>query len=304
MEDTLKKFLDYMRWNRGRSLHTLRAYRSDLREFFTFAVSFHGTPMERFSPKTLTSSSVRAYLAHLSRGPVTRRTVNRKLSAIRAFFNYLSRQGEIAGNPTAGIRNLVAPDTPPQFLTAREIATLETLFDTKDFWKRRDLLAFTMMYGLGLRVGELVNMDTEAFDLKRGIVRVLGKGSKSRDIPLLDGLRPYILRYLDERDSHLPRGIRHDRFWLNRRGRPLSTRGVRYILRKYQNRSGLLKRIHPHLLRHTFATQLLRAGVDLRILQELLGHASLRTTQRYTHVEWSHLAETYRKSHPRAGGNG
>ncbi len=299
MHDGWTQFWDYLRWERHVSPHTLRAYTVDLGDFRAFLRRYHGradwgdTEWAR-----VTNEDIRAYLADLMRRGYHRRTVNRRLSAIRTFFRFLQRHGYRPDDPTATLRNLRVADEPPPVLHPREIEQLLHLLRTDTFWHLRDFLIFGFLYGLGLRVGELVGLRLSDIDLEDTTVRIHGKRRKERMLPLLPALRTPFVRYLQERAAHLDVAHPHDRVWINRRGRPLTDRGVRYILRQYQLRAGLLRRIYPHLLRHTFATHLLERGVDLRTLQEMLGHAHVQTTQRYTHPDWTHIQRAYHMYHP------
>lgn len=294
-------FFDYLRWERGASPHTLRAYRRDLEDFQQFFCDSHGRPaFEPLAWMEVDDQDVRAYLASLLRRGYHRRSTNRRLSALRTFFRYLQRAGFRRDNPAAVLPNLRVPEEPPPALRPEEVRTLLGLFRWDTFWHLRDGLIFGFLYGMGLRVGELVRLSVEDLDPLRTWVRVRGKGRKERSVPVLPALQTPLGRYLDERALHVAPARPHGFLWVNRRGRPLTDRGVRYLLRRYQLRAGLLRRLYPHLLRHTFATHLLQAGVDLRTLQELLGHARLHTTQRYTHPEWSHIERTYREAHPKA----
>ncbi len=299
MRAVLESFFEYLKWNRGRSERTLRAYARDLDDYLAFVAGYLGRAREALAVRDLTEMTLRAYLTELWNRDFARTSINRKLSSLRTFFKFLMKQGEIDSNPMEGIRNLKVQPKPPGYLTREETERLLSLFRTDTFWDLRDFLIFAMLYGHGLRVEELIGMRLEMLDLRRGVVMVMGKGRKQRDVPLIEGMEEPLRRYLEERPRYLPLNRMHDRVWINRRGRPLTDRGVRYLLRRYQLRSGLFKRLYPHLLRHTFATHLLQNGVDLRTLQELLGHAHLQTTQRYTHVDWTHLEASYRRSHPR-----
>lgn len=299
LEPILQRFYEYLRWNRGRSSQTLRAYTRDLEDFTEFLCRYTGKERSQLTPSDLKELAVRSYLTDLWNRDYARTSMNRKLSTLRTFFKFLMKHGEIESNPMEGVRNLKVHPKPPSYLTREETDRLLTLFRTDTFWHLRDFLIFAMLYGHGLRIDEVVRMKVDSVDLNRDVLMVMGKGRKRRDVPLLEGVKAYLLRYLDERDHYLSKDEPHDRMWINRRGKPLTDRGIRYILRQYQLRGGLMKRLYPHLLRHTFATHLLQSGVDLRTLQELLGHAHLGTTQRYTHVDWQHLERTYRKAHPR-----
>jgi integrase/recombinase XerC len=232
--------------------------------------------------------------------------VNRALSSIRGYYRWLIRFGRREDDPSGDLRNLKSPKTLPSFLREGEMADFAALPDAAGIlWPARDKALILAMYSGGLRISELAALSLKNIDSDLGGGRVLGKGGKERQIFFSDEAREALTAYLPERGARLkalgPEGKSPtDRLFVNHKGGPLSVPGIRWIISRYAERSGLEK-IHPHSLRHSFATHLVNSGCDIRVVQELLGHASLSTTQRYTHVNMERLKDVYAKAHPHAG---
>jgi integrase/recombinase XerC len=286
---------------RNVSPHTRRAYLSDLRQFA-------GSLDERCDAARVTPAEVRAFLAALHRS-VQPSTLGRKLAALRCFFGYLLREGVCGLDPTAGIPTPRKPQRLPNPLPVDDCATLIDAADAGAASDRsprrslRDRALVELLYGAGLRVGELSALDVRDLDLHRGDVRVLGKGGKERVVPLPGAAREALGVYLESRRG--PGVLGEPLFPSLRRSagqlRRLGPRDVRRILKKRARSVGIVDRVHPHRLRHSYATHLLDMGADLREIQELLGHASLSTTQKYTAVSAERMIEVYDRAHPRAG---
>jgi integrase/recombinase XerC len=291
----LREFALHLRAERGLSAHTRRAYASDVRQL---AEALPGTP-----PRAVTAHDVRAWLASLH-GRRHPSTLGRKLAALRTFFRYLVQDGRCALDPTAGIPAPRAPKRLPRPLPVDDCLTLVEADpeDAPEPRALRDRALVELLYGGGLRVGELASLDVRDVDLHRGDVRVRGKGGVERVVPLPDQTRRAIARYLDARRA--PGLLSQPLFTaLRARGgvpRRLDTRDVRRILRARAISAGLAGRVHPHRLRHSYATHLLDMGADLREIQELLGHRSLSTTEKYTAVSAERLVEVYDRAHPRS----
>ncbi len=292
--DALRAFGLYLRAERNLSTHTRRAYLSDV-EQFRAALDAHVTP------ERVTGEQVRGFLAELHgrRHPTT---IGRKLASLRAFYRYLLREGGCALDPTAGIPTPRTPARLPTPLAVDDCKTLlESVDETGSPADRRDRALLELLYGAGLRVGEAVGLDVRDVDLHRGEVRVLGKGRKERVVPLPAATRQALDSWLTGRRG---RGLLAEPLFVSlRRGgapRRLSGRDVRRVLRSRAQRAGLAGAVHPHRLRHSYATHLLDMGADLREIQELLGHASLSTTEKYTAVSAERLVEVYVRAHPRA----
>jgi integrase/recombinase XerC len=253
-------------------------------------------------PREVTPPTVRAFLAHLHSRRLAKVSVQRALAALRTYMRFLGREGVVAANPARVVPTPRAPKPLPEVVSAPDLAELlDALPPTSA--GRRDRAALEMLYAAGLRVSELVGLDLDDVDLSRRLVRVTGKGNKERVVPFGTKAALAIRSYLPDRAAWRHQGKAADGeepLLVNQRGGRLSDRSMRRILDAAVQHVALVHRLHPHALRHAFATHLLEAGMDLRAIQELLGHASLSTTQRYTHLDLAHLMETYRKSHPKA----
>ena len=296
VRDHLKSFLAYLKLNRHLSPHTVRAYESDVTQYLAFVASGTGKKMSQLAPADLEMTSVRAHLAGLNSAGKARASVARKLSALKTFVRYLRREEAIEHDPTA---MAVAPKrdhTIPVFLSEPEMTRLIETPDTGDPLGRRDRAILELFYASGLRLSELVAVDLEDLNLSGRMVRVMGKGRKERLLPFNQSAADAIRAWMKDRAKI----AKTDALFVNYRGRRLTDRSVDRLLRKYVARCSTRMGISPHALRHSFATHLLQRGADLRAIQELLGHAALSTTQRYTHVNAAQLIEVYRKSHPRA----
>jgi len=291
-------FTSYLRDERSLSSNTLRAYEREIAQFVAFARG----EMSCDSPAEVRPATVRAYLADLHHRRLAKASAQRALAALRTYFRFLSREGVVTSNPARVVPTPRAPKALPSVVSAAELGEmLDALPD--DPAGRRDRAALELLYGAGLRAAELVALDLDDVDLSRRLARVHGKGGKERVVPFGRKAEGAIRAYLADRAawraaaSELSPG---EPLIVNQRGGRLSDRSLRRILDAAILRIASLQHIHPHMLRHAFATHLLEAGMDLRAIQELLGHASLSTTQRYTHLDLAHLMETYRKAHPKA----
>ena len=283
---------------------TLRAYGADLERFCLFwERDFANEPAASTPLSRIDKLAIRAHVASLHRAKLSSRSLSRHLSAIRSFFAWASREGLCPKNPAAGIPSPRTPKTIPRALTAADTDRLLSAGDETAPFPERDQAMFEFLYATGLRVSELAGVDLDDLDLSERLVRVLGKGGKERIVPFGAPAAKAIRKYLPTRGAlraaHVPREEGEPLF-VNRLGERLTARSVARVLKRRLRDAGLPSRISPHALRHTFATHLLSAGADLRSIQELLGHASLSTTQRYTHADAARLMEVYRKSHPKA----
>jgi integrase/recombinase XerC len=294
----LKGFLRYLR-TRNVSPHTLSAYESDVDQFLDYTAQAQQRSVEALSASHLTPLAVRDFLAELHRRRISASSAARKLSAVRAFIRYLRRESAIESDPAALVSAPKLPHTIPAHLTVGEMNRLLEMPDASTPLGRRDRAILELFYASGLRLSELVGLAVEDVDLSQRMVRVLGKGRKQRLVPFNSTTAGAIRVYLKDRASSPHRGMRAPLF-LNYRGGRLSARSVDRLVRRYVAECNARFGISPHALRHSFATHLLANGADLRAIQELLGHARLSTTQRYTHVNAAQLIEVYKKSHPRA----
>jgi len=294
----LEEFSAYLRDERNVSPHTLRAYEREVAQFVAFAQGEMACPR----PADVSSATVRAYLAHLHQRKLARISMQRALAVLRTYFRFLGREGVVASNPARTVPTPRAPKPLPQVAPAGELAVLfDAIPDTSV--GRRDRAALELLYGAGLRVSELVSLDLDDVDLGSRLLRVVGKGAKERIVPFGRAAERAVRRYLADRAAWRANAKEpgsDEPVLVNQRGGRLSDRSLRRILDQAVTMAATSLKLHPHALRHAFATHLLEAGMDLRAIQELLGHASLATTQRYTHLDLEHLLLSYRKAHPKA----
>lgn len=305
MKALIDRFLEYLRMERNASLHTLRGYGADLEQFRDFLLS-KGIGIDEksgdVSVEKIDHLAIRAYLSHFYRGH-KKSSLARKLAAQRSFFRYAVEEGFLAQSPAEIVATPKQEKPLPTFLPVDEVFSLLETPDKSTTWGSRDRAILETLYSCGMRVSELVGLSDGDIDFSLGVLRVYGKGRKERIVPVGEKALAAIREYLPQRDrvpARLdPQGSRAPVF-INPRGGRLTSRSVARILNKHVLRCGLLRKVSPHALRHSFATHLLDAGADLRAIQELLGHVSLSTTQRYTHVSVDKLMEVYDRTHPRA----
>lgn len=299
----IDKFKAYLRDERNASEHTIRAYMNDLTDFSDFLSNWSGKAL---SPGEVDPVAVRSYLGDLYRRGLQAATVNRRLSTIRSMYRFLRREGYSTNDPAAETPSLKAPHRLPTYLPVDDASRLMDLPDIKTEEGKRDKAILELLYGSGLRVGELVALNDGDANIPERLVRVQGKGKKERIIPLTRKAVAAIECCLSGRKPMTPapaKGKPQDAqrpLFQSGRGNRLSTDDIRKILRHYEIKGGFSYHFTPHSLRHSAATHLLEDGADLRSIQELLGHSSISTTQRYTQVDFAHLQAVYDDSHPRA----
>ena len=286
LKDPIEEFLRYCEVERGNSAHTVINYRNDLIEFFRFAEK----PVSKITPL-----DIRAFIEHLYDIDRARTTINRKISAIRRFFRYHVRENHVDIDPSSHITSAKAFRHLPEFLTLDEMALLLDSLPEKTEKELRDKTILELLYATGMRVGELVQLKTKDVRFEDCLVRIMGKGGKERLVPVHDRALSLIRRYLYIRSSE------EKRLFLSLRKHPLQERDIRRILDRALSSMAFAKHITPHKIRHSFATHLLEKGADLRMVQELLGHSSLSTTQVYTHVTMETMKRVYERCHPRGG---
>jgi len=289
MDPAAASFLEYLAVERGASPHTLRSYRSDLTEFTRFLAAEDIGGLAEAD-----SRAVRAYLARLHQRRLSKATVARKLAAVRSCFRFMARRGVLEGNPARQVRSPRLGRRLPSFLPKDEATQLLDAAPAPGAAGARDRALVELLYASGLRVAEGCGLDLDDLDEARRTVRVLGKGDKERVVPVGETA-------LEALAAHLAlRGRQRGPLFRNARGGRLTTRSAHRIVKRMARRAGLGQRVTPHTLRHSFATHMLGEGADLRLIQELLGHSRLSTTQRYTHVSAEHLMRVYDAAHPRA----
>ncbi|MEO1083360.1 MAG: tyrosine recombinase XerC [Acidobacteriota bacterium] len=297
------EFLEFMQLERGVSSHTLRAYGRDLEGFRAFAAEYLGLELDALRAVDVDPATVRAFLADQSRRKLAKSTQARRLSTVRSFFRWACREGRVPENPASAVRTPKLEKTLPRHLRPGEVEDLLEVEERDGPLADRDRAIAEVLYATGLRVSELVSLNWPDVDLKARVLRVVGKGGKERMVPFgrpaSDALRVWQQQWTEVRAGHSGR-VDEDPIFLNFRGGRLSDRAVRLVLDRRQQAGGGLQSVHPHMLRHSFATHLLEEGADLRTIQELLGHSSLGTTQRYTHVDIDRMLRVYRDAHPRA----
>jgi len=332
MKEQLDSFLEHLALNDNASAHTVRAYESDVSQFLSFLAAHLGRRRPDLTPVDFVHANIRAFLGDLNKRGNSRSSAARKLAAIRAFGKHLRQEGEIEGDPAALVGTPRQDHHLPAHLGESEMSRLLEMPDASRPLGRRDRAILELFYASGLRLSELVGLDVEDVNLASRTVRVLGKGRKERLVPFNKSTEGAVRAWLQDWESlsaALPaavpqrsagRGTRPllsarsvlaaratasrrrtaNPLFLNYQGKRLSTRSVDRLVRKYVAQCSTQLGISPHALRHSFATHLLERGADLRSIQELLGHARLSTTQRYTHVNAAQLIEAYKKAHPKA----
>ncbi len=294
MQRELAQFITYLATERNVSSHTLTAYRADLEQFRDFVRREKG---EAVAVEDVDHLLIRRYLAKLHTDHA-KSSIGRKLAAIRAFFRHLLRTGRLAKNPAELVTTPKRDKKVPFHLNIDEVTALVEAPRQDAPLSLRDRAILETLYSCGIRVSELTGLNVGDLDLEEGVVRVLGKGGKERIVPVGRQAREAVAAYLAARN----RPPYDAPLLVNARGGRLTRRSVGRIVDKYILRIAAMKKVSPHTLRHTFATHMLEGGADLRAIQELLGHASLSTTQKYTHVSIDRLMEVYDKAHPKAKG--
>jgi len=294
LEHPLEAFLDELRTGRRLSPRTLDAYARDLRDYTVFAMQHRLRGWDEATP-----ALVDAYFATLLRRGLSSATVARRRSALRGFHAHRLRQGAGAADPVSDLPPPRRERKLPHALPVGEIERLLAQPEGEAPLALRDRALLEVAYGSGLRVSELVGLTRDRVDLRDRALVVAGKGDKERTVPFGRAARRALQDYLERARPLLCARARHDRVFVNARGGPLSRMGFWKILRGHARTAGIATRVHPHVLRHSFATHLLEGGADLRVVQELLGHASVATTAIYTHLDRSYLREVHRSFHPR-----
>lgn len=292
LEAYIKKFLRYLEVERNVSSHTLRAYGRDLRDFSEYCNT---------DPQNIDMIDIRGFVSEQITKGKSKTTVSRKLATLRSFFSYLYQEGYVKINQPKLVPTPKTARHLPNFLSVDDVFNLVQSPEGIGLLPVRDRAILELLYSSGLRVSEVAGLNIDDLNMKEGMVRVRGKGKKERLVPVgnkaIDALKSYLIeRKLFKKKKSIPDS--ENALFLNREGGKLTDRQIRRIVVKYARAIGIDGQIGPHALRHTFATHMLIGGADLRVIQELLGHSSLSTTQKYTHLDIGHLIDVYDKSHP------
>jgi integrase/recombinase XerC len=301
----LEDFLQFLRLNRNASPHTVRGYQSDLTQFLDHVAVRRGVTRRDLRAPMLDRAAIRGFLGSVHERGQSRATSARKLAAVRAFLRYLRREAVIDQDPAALIATPKQDVRMPAHLSEDEMVRLLAAPAGDAPLGRRDRAILELFYASGLRLSELAGLDLEDVNLRARMVRVMGKGGKERLVPFNTSTASAIRMSLKDREllvrqGSSPRREKRNPLFVNYRGTALGTRSIDRLVRRYVAACSTRLGISPHAIRHSFATHLLQRGADLRAIQELLGHARLSTTQRYTHVNAAQLLDVYRRSHPRA----
>lgn len=295
-KEIIEKFYNYLKYERNYADLTVENYLSDIEHFKSFIVN------EKFGDSLLIERErvFGYYLNTLTN--YKKSSIKRKISSLKSFYNYLYKEKLIKTNPTELITPPKKEERLPNIIDEKEIEAIYKSINTDSPLGKRNYLIFDMLYSLGLRASELCNLRVNEIDLSRRVIKILGKGSKERIVILHEELVKELSNYITFTRPRLlaKSDVITDLLIINYKGTPLTTRGLRVILNKLIKDAGEYIHIHPHMLRHSFATALLNNGADLRVVQELLGHSHLKTTQIYTHLSTEKLQKTYNKYHPRA----
>jgi integrase/recombinase XerC len=294
MRRELSDFLDYLRYERNASVHTISAYRRDLGQFIDYIGEREG------SLRKVDNVQIRGFMAQLHERKLKKSSSARKLAAIRSFFRFGVKKKWIAENPAKVVATPKQEKRVPSFLSEEEMAGFLEVPPSKKPLDLRDSAILELLYASGIRVSELVGINLEDANPGERLIRVRGKGKKERLVPFGRIAGERLTVYLRVRPDIVQDRIGEKALFLNYQGRRISSRSVERIVDKYIRLTAVKRKISPHSLRHSFASHLLSRGADLRVIQELLGHESLATTQKYTHLNLGQLMDVYRKSHPRS----
>jgi integrase/recombinase XerC len=304
MDELLDRYINYLRYERNASPHTVRNYESDLRQFRDYLKG--GNPEAKVDARAVDALSIRGFLAHLFEGEKKKTSIGRKLAAVRAFYKFLAKEGVLAANPAATVSTPKLDKTLPRIMTEEEMNNfLNRVAEAVPAgvpMMRRDRAILELLYASGLRVSELAGLDLRSVNFGDNMLLVRGKGRKERIVPFGSKAQAALTDYLPVRERILTEARKSGQtaLFLNRKGARLTTRSVDRLVKKYVRAFGPSVKVSPHSMRHAFASHLLTEGADLRSIQEMLGHKSLATTQKYTQVSIKQLIEVYDKTHPKA----
>jgi integrase/recombinase XerC len=308
LADWISRYLSYLQYQRNASEHTLRNYASDLRQFLDYLThNPEGTERPEPALGQIDNLTIREFLGRLHQRGNRKSSTSRRLASIRSFLKFLSMEGAIASNPAKLVASPRLEKRLPDFLALDTVSALVEAPDETTPGGKRDRAILELLYAAGIRASELVGLDLGDLDLEEQLIRVVGKGRKERIVPFGRRAAEALAAYLQARRElagHVVPASGGEAVFLNVRGGRLTARSLGNIVNKHVSRLAQRLKVHPHTLRHTFATHMLNAGADLRSIQEMLGHESLSTTQKYTHVSTEQLVRVYQSAHPRAKKSG
>lgn len=290
------EFLEYLAYQKDYSDKTIESYRREIDHFIGFMKEEELNSFQEVQYRFL-----RGYLTKLYESNLSKSSINHKMSSLRSFYRYLMKKGVVNDNPFLLIESQKLPQRNPDFLYPEEINEMLDSIQTTDPLGKRNKAILELMYASGLRNNEVVNLKLTDIDYQRQLLLIHGKGNKDRYVPFHDIAKEALLCYIEEARNGLMVNANEDHLYVfvNNRGNKMTNRGLQDIIDRICFQYDATKKIHPHTIRHSFATHLLNAGADLRTVQELLGHENLSTTQIYTHITNEHLKEVYQKAHPR-----
>lgn len=295
MEELINRFEKYLRVEKNFSIHTVKNYIQDITNFLEYMKQNKITKVSQIS-----YDNVRSYLSYLYTRNLSKNSVSRNLSAVRTFFKWLFKEGKIEDNPMLLVTSPKKDKKLPTYLNYEDIEKILKIPDINTALGKRDSAILEMLYSTGIRVGELVSIKLSDISFHNCMISVFGKGSKERNVLFGDILYSKLKLYIDAGRNELLKNKQSEFLFLNHHGNPLTERGIEDILNRVIRKGDLDFSIHPHMLRHTFATHMLDNGADLKVVQELLGHENLSTTQVYTHVSNERLRRVYLSAHPRS----
>lgn len=288
-QEFFNNFINYISFEKEYSKNTIFSYKRDLDDFKEFLIKINKDVL------SLNKKDVFNYLIFLSKKKLKPSSLRRKISALRSFYKFLIREELIENDPTSDLSLPKKEKILPDVISIEEIERLINIIKDEDFKGKRDKAIIELLYSSGLRVSEVINLKINDIDLKNGFLKCFGKGSKERIVPFGNLAKNYIQNYLNEREKLK---LNNDFLFVTKKGEKILRQQINNILNYYTKKAKIKRKIHPHMLRHSFATHLLERGADLRSVQELLGHVDISTTQIYTHLTKEHLREVYINSHP------
>ena len=292
-ENLINDFIDCLRFERRLSKNTIVSYQRDLEKYRFFLNS------SKIKEILNVSNDQILYFLEFLYKTQSSSSVSRILSTLRTFYKYLVRDGKIQKNPFSSIKNPKMPKKILEVLNEQEVKKFLESIPSSTYLELRDKAMFELLYACGIRVSEIVDLKLSDIDFDEGLIRFIGKGNKERITPIGDSAKDYLGKYIRAARYNLERERKSENVFLNRNGQKLTRQGFWKILKKYAGKANVSKNLYPHLFRHSYATHMLERGADLRIVQELLGHSSISTTQIYTNINKKHVKETYFKYHPR-----